>query len=78
MPEFAPNGTNKDSGQPVDPPQSRRESKLRAATIKIMEVEHGSREKANDYVYSQLGLEIDETSTQRLGALSAASSGTKS
>lgn len=74
-PPFAPHGVNKDSGQPIDPPQSRRESKMRAATIKILEVEHG--DQLNEWVFSQIGLEVDETSTQRLQQLSAATEGAK-
>ncbi|QKY79997.1 AAA-ATPase [Gordonia phage Clawz] len=66
-------GTNKDSGEPIDPPESRKDTRLRAATIKILETEHG--DKVNDYVFSQIGLEVDETSTQRLQQLSAATDG---
>lgn len=64
---WAPHGVNADSGQPVDDPASRKETRLRAATIKIIETAHG--QKANDWVFEQIGLEIAETSTKRLQKL---------
>lgn len=75
--ESAPHGKNKDSGQPIDSPQSRRDSRMRAATIKILETEHGSRDQVNEFVFSQTGLEIEEASTTRLQKLSAATDGAK-